>query len=147
MPVARNGMIADRCEDAGGCGATADHAPSGLLVDRMFGQCGRCAARATTEQPALSVFSDAGGGDVGVPRIGERVMARHHTRLAAFFMQPDQPAWACRAQILYLHLQRRGNAREGIDEVAINGRSRGSRAVMIGMLSVSLRHSVAQAPA
>jgi hypothetical protein len=29
---------------------------------------------------------------MGVRRLGKRVMARHHVLLAAFLMQPDQPA-------------------------------------------------------
>jgi hypothetical protein len=34
---------------------------------------------------------DAGGGRVGVQRLGEGVMAWHHVLLAAFLVQPDQP--------------------------------------------------------
>ena len=72
--------------------------------------------RAGAEQPALAVLGDAGGGDVGVQRLGERVMARHRVLLAAFLVQPDLPAGALRPEILHLHLQRRADAREGIGE-------------------------------
>jgi hypothetical protein len=46
--------------------------------------------------------------------LGKRVMAGHHMLFAAFFMQPYRPAGPARPQILNLHLQRRGDAREGI---------------------------------
>ena len=59
---------------------------------------------------------DAGGGDIGVQRLGERVMARHHVLLAAFLVQPDQPARALRLEIFDTHLQRRADAGEAVGE-------------------------------
>ena len=56
------------------------------------------------EQPALAVLGDAGGIDVGVQRLGERVMAGHDVLLAAFLVQPELPAGALRPEILDLHL-------------------------------------------
>ena len=44
------------------------------------------------EQPALAVFGDAGRVDISVQGFGQRVMARHRVVLAAFLVQPDQPA-------------------------------------------------------
>jgi hypothetical protein len=42
-------MIADRREDAGGHGATADCVPGGLLIDRTLGQRGRRVTQAAAE--------------------------------------------------------------------------------------------------
>ena len=67
----------------------------------------RVVPAAGAEQPALAVLGDAGGVDVGVQRLGERVMARHGVMLAAFLVQPEPPAGALRPEILDLHLQRR----------------------------------------
>ena len=62
--------------------------------------------RDCAEQPALAVLGDAGGGDVGVQRLGERMMAGHGVMLAAFLVQPEPPARALRPKILHLHFQR-----------------------------------------
>ncbi len=71
---------------------------------------------AGAEQPALSVFGEAGRGDVSVQRLGERVMARHRVMLAALLVQPQPPARALRPDILHLHFQRGRDARKGIGE-------------------------------
>src|ERR1700676_4097236 len=60
--------------------------------------------------------ADSGGGDVRVQRFGERVMAWHHVLLAAFLVQPDQPARALRLEIFDTHLQRRADAGEAVGE-------------------------------
>jgi hypothetical protein len=74
------------------------------------------------EQKPFLVRRDAGGGDVGVQRLGERVMARHHVLLAAFLVQPDQPARALRLQVLHPHLQRRPNAGKAVGEGVVLSR-------------------------
>jgi hypothetical protein len=50
-------------------------------------------------------------------------MAWHGVLLAAFLMQPDCPPGAAWPEVLDLHLQRRGDAREGKGQVAISARS------------------------
>jgi hypothetical protein len=68
------------------------------------------------KQKRLLVGRDAGGVDIGVQRLGERVMARHHVLLTAFLVQPDQPARAFRLQVLHAHLERRPDAGEAVGE-------------------------------
>ena len=41
------------------------------------------------KQSALAVLCDAGRRDVGVQRLGERVVTGHNVMFAAFLMQPD----------------------------------------------------------
>src|ERR1700733_3157571 len=77
-------MVSDRSEYAG-CGrAPADHKPSRLLVHGLVGEGGGVMSGTGPEQPALAVFGDTGCTDVGVQRLGKRVMARHCVLLAAF---------------------------------------------------------------
>jgi hypothetical protein len=59
--------------------------------------------------PAASV-------DMGAQRLGERVVARHRMLLSAFLVEQHGPSCAPRPQILDLHLQGRGDARERISE-------------------------------
>jgi Resolvase, N terminal domain len=47
------------------------------------------------------------------------MMTRHHVLLAAFFVQPDQPAGAFRLQVFDAHLQCRADAGKAVGEVAI----------------------------
>ena len=42
------------------------------------------------------VFGHSNGADVGAQRLGERVVAGHRVLLAAFLVDPDQPARALR---------------------------------------------------
>jgi hypothetical protein len=58
-------------------------------------------SRAGPEQPALTIIGDAGGGDVGVKRLGERVMTRHLVMLAAFLVQPQPPTRTLRPKITF----------------------------------------------
>ena len=74
--------------------AAADHEPGRRLIHRLLGQRGRVVARAGAEQKPLALLGDAGRGDVGVQRLGERMMTRHHVMLSAFLMQPELPARA-----------------------------------------------------
>ena len=78
---------------------------------------GSAVPAAGAEQVSLLVGRDAGGCDVGVQRLGERVMARHRVLLAAFLMQPDRPAGAAWAEVLDLHLQSSIYAREAVGGV------------------------------
>jgi hypothetical protein len=90
-------VVADRRHDAGRERALAHHAPGIDLGHRA-------------EQKRPLVGRDAGGSDVGVQRLGQRVMAGHHVQLAAFLVQTDQPARALRLQVLHAHLQRGADA-------------------------------------
>jgi hypothetical protein len=69
---------------------------------------------AGSEQKALAVFGNAGRSDVGMQRLGKRMMARHGVMLAAFLVQPQPPARALRPEIFDLHFERRRDARERI---------------------------------
>ena len=66
-------VIADRGKDAGGDRAPSDHAPGIRLVYRLFGEHGGVVSAAGAEQPALAVLADAGRGNIGVQRLGERL--------------------------------------------------------------------------
>ena len=88
-------MIADRRVDAGRNSASADHAPGVRLLHGLLGQNGGVVSARRAEQAAFSILGDAGRGDVGVQRLGKRMMARHGVMLAAFLMQPDPPARPC----------------------------------------------------
>jgi len=46
----------------------------------------------------------------------ERVVRRHFVLLAAFFVQPHPPAFALRIIVFDVHVQRRRDAREAVDE-------------------------------
>ena len=72
--------------------------------------------RLRAEQPTLTILGDSGGGDIGVQRLGERMMAGHGVMLAAFLVQSQPPARALRPKVLDLHVQRGRDAREGIGE-------------------------------
>ncbi len=78
---------------------------------------------ARAKQPALAVLDEAGSVEAGAQRFGERVVARHRMLLAAFLVRPDCPSGAARLEVLALHLQRRGDAREAVGSVAISARS------------------------
>jgi hypothetical protein len=109
-------VIADRRQDAGGECALAHHA---LGIDLGHGPVGKRSSAvpaAGAEQKGLSVRPDAGGGDGGVRRLGERMMARHHVLLAAFLVQPDQPSRALRLKVFDAQLQRRPDAGEAVGE-------------------------------
>ena len=58
----------------------------------------------------------AGGGDVGVEIVFQQVVRRHFVLLAAFLVQPHPPAFALRIVVLDVHVQRRRDAGEGVDQ-------------------------------
>jgi hypothetical protein len=80
--------------DAGRRRVTSDHAPGVGLVHCALGQRIGFVPALGAEQPALAVFSDAGGVDKGAQRLGKRVMAWHCM---------DRPSGAARPEILDLH--------------------------------------------
>jgi hypothetical protein len=59
-------VAADRFGDAGRHSAPEDHSPGIALAHRLFGEHPAVAATRREEQPAFSVFGDAGRVDVGV---------------------------------------------------------------------------------
>jgi hypothetical protein len=80
--------------DAGRRRATSDPAPGVGQVHCALGQRIGFVPALGAEQPALAVFSDAGGVDKGAQRLGKRVMAWHCM---------DRPSGAARPEILDFH--------------------------------------------
>jgi len=109
-------VVADRRHDAGRERALAHHAPGVDLGHRLIRQRRAVVAARSAKQKSLLIRRDAGGVDIGVKRLGKRVMARHHVLLAAFLVQPDQPARTFRLQVLNAQLERRPDAGEAVGE-------------------------------
>jgi hypothetical protein len=81
-------VIADLGKNAGSDSTPSDHAPGIRLIHRLPREHGGVVSAAGAEQKALAVLGDCGHGNIGVQRLGERVMARHGVKLAAFLVQP-----------------------------------------------------------
>jgi hypothetical protein len=62
------------------------------------------------------VLANTGGIDIGLQRLDECMVARHGVLFAAFLVQLHLPARTLRPEILDLHAQGRGDARERIGE-------------------------------
>jgi hypothetical protein len=121
-------VAADCLGNAGRGGASPYHAPSVGLAHRLVGKNFAVVAARGAEQPALAVFDNAGGIDIGAQRLGERVVARHRVLLAAFLVQPDGPTGAAWPQILDLHRQGRVAVRLAGDRSGCAEQSGGSGA-------------------
>jgi len=66
------------------------------------------------EQKALAILGNPGRVDIGMQRLGEGMVTRHHVMFSAFFMKPDRPAGAARRQVLDPHLQGGIDPREAV---------------------------------
>jgi hypothetical protein len=77
-------VAADFRRDAGRRGAPADHPPGVGLAHRFVGEHGAVVAARGTEEEVLAVLGDAGRVDIGMQRLGERVMAGHGVLLPPF---------------------------------------------------------------
>jgi len=68
------------------------------------------------EQEAFGFPRDAGRMDIGIEPFLQRVVGGHLVFLAALFMQAHPPALADRVIVLHLHLERRADAGEGVEQ-------------------------------
>jgi hypothetical protein len=68
-------MAADWGLDTGSFGAAADHAPGVGLGHRLRSQHVRRPVLGRTEEPSLALLADPRRCDIGVPRLGQRMMA------------------------------------------------------------------------
>ena len=121
-------MVADWRMDSGRHGAPADHPPSVRLRHGLFRQDRRLVSSRRAEQKTFAIIGNGGRIDVGAQRLGECMVARHGVLFAAFFVQLRLPARTLRPEILDLHAQGRGDAREGIGEGGESARGRAVRA-------------------
>ena len=67
-------VIADLGKNAGSDSTPSDHAPGIRLIHRLPREHGGVVSAAGAEQKALAVLGDCGHGNIGVQRLGERVM-------------------------------------------------------------------------
>jgi len=93
-----------------------DHPPGVLPRHPRFRKLLAAAPADRAEQRRRFVGPDPGRGDIGVDITFEQVVRRHFVLLAAFFVQPHPPAFALRIIVFDVHVQRLGDAGEGVDQ-------------------------------
>jgi hypothetical protein len=114
-------VIADRCGDAGRCGAAADHGVGVGLAHCCTGQRPSRHPRQRREQRSLGVVAQNRAVEIRRKILLKIMVAGHGVRLAAFLPQPDLEAAVLHEHVFDLHGERRADPRERIDHEGNQG--------------------------
>jgi hypothetical protein len=104
-------VIAGQAADAGLAQPAADHAVRARLIE---GPALQRPAPPSPEERSFGVAGDAGGRQIFIEKLFQRVMTRQFVHLAAFFLQPQPAAASLDVIVFDAQLDHRADAGEGV---------------------------------